>query len=215
MPTKPRPARRGRTRLRRGRKLASLDYHRFKLRQVLNLTTTASAQSLLHINMYNLTQFASQDNDTTFVELEEKTTVKNLFDSYRMESITVKYYPFANVAPPDSLPPIGGGANVMPPLYIVMDTDQVGLIPNTKVEFITRKNFKIRDSTKPFTVKYKVPWQYNANAGKNGWINLQDENNNFEGGIYIAQPDTQAGIPPLTQFGTLLIEAIIEMKDRQ
>ncbi len=209
----PRP--RGRPRPRRGRKLASLDYHRFKLRAVVNLQTDATGLSRTHINMYNLSNFVSVDGDVSFAELEEKNSIKNLFDTYRMQTIRIKYFPLANVQAPEGLPPTTGATISMPPLYVVMDSDAVGLIANDKTEFITRKYFKIRDATRPFTLTFKVPWQYNANAQRNGYINLQDEQNNFEGGIYLYQPDSITAMPPNSIYGTLMIDAIIEMKDRQ
>lgn len=186
----------------------SIDYHKFKLRQVIDVIADASGGVSIQVSPYSLSQNCIL-NGAPPTPLNEIGNLQNLFDSYRLVSSCIKYTPFFNVESLSS-----GG---VPPFYICWDPDQTGDIGTSKDDFIEHKHFAMRKAEDKWNYKINPPRRPgNGTSGSldKGWMNLQAEANQLFGNIYCKILDTGV-ITVGANVGTVIIEQIVEFKNRK
>ena len=138
-------------RAKRGGMTHSLDMHKFKLKLTNEVETDAGGLVRMHLQPYSLSSSLNINNVGT-QSLEEVGNIKQLFDSYRVESVKITWIPYFNVNAPANL-----ATGTMPPFYILFDPDDSGLAAQDKNAFITHKTFKMKQSGRKWTYTFKPP----------------------------------------------------------
>lgn len=136
--------------------------------------------------------------------LQDWTSLSNLYDEFRVTGIKLTWIP--------SFPNDTSATTAYRPLYVIMDTDSVGLSP-TDNQCLQYDNCQIKDMSKKFTVYYRIPKLIN-NAGSNvsepGWMDTASPT--ATGSIYLAR---QASLTASAAYGTVILEYYILCRIRK
>lgn len=205
----------------------SLNYHKYRLTNVIDLTTDTSSGTVGDLNYwiknYNLDGCAVKvDGNTVVTGLSDITSLKNLFDVYRVQYIKISYTPrFDKGAYVNEQ----GALNGMPTCYVSQDPDNEN-VDQAKTLIVQKQNVRKFDMSRPWTYAWKP--KRLSNAGKQavdvfskGWINLQQGAQTFPnlGETQIKTDAWSAGTPgtPLNneKVGELLLEYYVEFKSRR
>jgi len=229
MPRRSRYVRRAKRKIRRNlypsavsRTLRLPSVYLFKMRLASTLTTDITGLINARIQVSNLSSHWWTSGAAAGSALLETTNLKALFDNYLVQSVNIKFTPSYNSVSDSGI--TGGNAAVLgsiPNLFIAYDPDNAGG-PGSLNKVLTSEKVTSRSMLKPFSKRYKIQKVFQGTTGQpmlaNGYNNLQDENNNNSGVIWIRSdfPVQDGSGAPIIQerIGTVFIETIVRFKNR-
>ncbi len=191
----------------------------WKLRLSASIVTDALGNFNFHISPMNLTKHLS--TSLGVVALDEATSLKALFDQYRVNAVKLKWIP--TYLPGSQAAGDKDFLGSQPMIIMAYDPDNIGSIPAANLITRDRARFKGGYQHWNFYTKVKRGMQLQtADTGvvlMNGWNNIQTEETNNGGTVVFAtnKPYTNGDGSALgnTPVATIIVTCYLQTKFRQ
>lgn len=168
----------------------------FKLRQVTNLVTSVGGA----VSFFNSANPSDAFNNGG-TDYEDWTNVYNLFDSFRVRAIKLKFIP--------SLPNDTSGTTAFSPLYVGGDPDSSTIMPVTTIlEAVQYENMKVKNMFRPWSYYFKLPKP--GATPTLGWCDVASPTQQL--GMIWAYG---TGFDISTGYGTMISTIYLQARDRR